>query len=62
MIYSHVQLCQWSGETITDNRDTRGRLTRLVNYPQQKQTKQPLALIHTWIVSGLMSVLNGDKR
>ena len=32
------------------------------NQPQQKQTEQLLALVHTWIVSGLMWLLNGDKR
>ena len=60
--YSHVQLRQQSGEPITDNWGTRGCLTWLVNQPQQKQTEQPLALIYTWTVSGLMRLLNGDKR
>ena len=61
-IYSYVQLHQWSGEPITDNWGTHGHLTQLANQPQQKQTEQPLALIHTWIFSGLMWLLNGDKR
>ena len=47
VIYSHVQLHQRSGEPITDNRRTCGCLTRLANQTQQKQTEQPLALIHT---------------
>ena len=61
VIYSHVQLCQQSEKPITDNQGTRGCLTGLVNQPRQKQTEQPLALIHTQIVSGLMSVLNGNN-
>ena len=35
---------------------------RAMHLHLQKQPEQPLALIHTWIVSALMSVLNGDKR
>ena len=55
----------WSvkaGEPITDNRGICGHLTWLINQLQQKQTEQPFALIHTWIVGGLMWLLNGDKR
>ena len=62
VIYSHIQLHRWSAEPITDNQGIRGCLTQLVNQPQLKQTEHPLALIHTWIVSGLMWLLNGDKR
>ena len=62
MIYNHVQLCQRSGESITDNRGTRGHVTWLTSKLQQKQTEQPLELVHTQFVSGLMWLLNGDKR
>ena len=53
-VCSHVQLHQQSAGPITDNWGTRGCLTQPTNQPQQKQTEQLLALIHTWIVSALI--------
>ena len=60
-VYSHVLLCQRAAEPITNNWSTCGHLTWLANKPQQKQTEQLLALIHTWIVSGLMWLFNGES-
>ena len=62
VIYSHVQLHQQSAEPITDNRDTCEHLTWLVNQSQQKQTEQFFPPIHTWIVSSLIWLLNGEKK
>ena len=63
-IYSHVQLCQQPGKPITDNRGTRGRVTRLVNQSQQTQTEQPFGInAHTdcWWIDVAIIILNGDK-
>jgi len=37
-----------------DHSSTRARQTGLRNKPQEKQTRESLAMIHTWIVSSLM--------
>ena len=49
VIYSHVQLHQQSTVPITHNQGTHACLTWLANQPQQKQTEQFLALMHTCI-------------
>jgi len=37
-----------------DHPSTQVRQTGLRNKPQEKQSREPLAMIHTWIVSSLM--------
>jgi len=53
-ISSQVGACPVKSLPFEDHLSTQACQTGPRNKPQEKQTREPLAMIHTWIVSSLM--------
>ena len=61
-ISSQVGACPVTPLQFEDHPSTQACLTGPRNKPREKQSREPLVMIHTWIVSSLMELLNvGEK-
>jgi len=49
-IYSQVGACPVTPLPFEDHLSSRACQTGPTNRPQEKQTREPLAMVHTWIV------------
>jgi len=55
-ISSQVGACPFTPLPFEDHPSTQARQTDPRNKPQEKQTRETTALMHTWIVSSLIDV------